>query len=343
MHVNLAVRGPDLATGTTAQGGSVRVRDNIGGFLLGSGLVLAEPARLVPSAWIGHIPFAFWIVDALRPRGVVELGTHNGCSYGAFLQAVSVLGLPASCYAVDTWKGDAHAGYYGEEVYQDLLAYHDSHYGGFSRLLRMTFDEALTYFSDGSIDLLHVDGLHTYEAVSHDLETWLPKVSKHGLILMHDINVRERGFGAWRAWEEVSAKYPSFAFLHSYGLGVAWVGTDDMPDAIAWLTGLSHDGDAATLDTVRNYFHRLGSGLNLRERLSSAEARISELQLDLGQKMRRQAYLSVLTERLRAEIETHRAEIEMHRAEIEEFKSSTSWRVTAPMRQIMRAVRRIRT
>ena len=248
---------------------AARARDNMGGFLLGSGLVLAEPQRLVPSAWTGHIPFAFWVIDALRPRNVVELGTYSGCSYIAFLQAISALGLSTSCHAVDTWRGDAHAGYYGPEVYEELAAYHDPRYGGFSRLLRMSFDEALTHFADGSIDLLHIDGFHTYEAVSHDLRSWVPKLSARGLILMHDINVRERDFGVWRVWEEVSGRYPSFAFLHDHGLGVAWVGTDPMPEPIAWLTGAAREADATNLDVVRSYFYRLGS--HLVDRLSLQE------------------------------------------------------------------------
>ncbi|MBK1836045.1 class I SAM-dependent methyltransferase [Azospirillum sp. YIM B02556] len=224
-------------------------------------IVLSEPNRLVfPPPWIGHIPFAFWIIDALRPASLVELGTHSGNSYCAFLQAIAACGLSTSCYAVDTWEGDPHAGLYGDEVYDDLRAHHDASYAGFSRLLRMTFDQALEYFPDGGIDLLHIDGLHTYEAVGQDFRSWLPKMSGRGLVLFHDINVRERGFGVWQVWEEVSAAYPSFAFLHSNGLGVAYVGKPEaMPPALRWLFEVTGNRDRQAL--VRRHFDRLGQGL----------------------------------------------------------------------------------
>ena len=100
-------------------------------------------ARLVePDAWAAHVPFAFWIVAALKPRLLVELGTHSGNSYLAFCQAVQNLGLATACFAVDTWSGDAHAGLYGEDIYDELVRYHDPRYGAFSRLVRSTFEEA---------------------------------------------------------------------------------------------------------------------------------------------------------------------------------------------------------
>ncbi len=121
--------------------------------------VFLEPERMVhPPSWLEHIPFAFWVIDVLRPRVFVELGTHSGNSYGAFAQAVQHLGLDSAGYAVDTWKGDAQAGFYDESVFVDWKDYHDRRYSAFSTLIRSTFDDAAAHFSDGSVDLLHIDG-----------------------------------------------------------------------------------------------------------------------------------------------------------------------------------------
>ena len=65
------------------------------------------PARLTEvDSWHTHIPFAFFAVEQLRPNVLVELGTWKGDSYCAFAQAVSTLGLPTRCFAVDTWADD---------------------------------------------------------------------------------------------------------------------------------------------------------------------------------------------------------------------------------------------
>jgi glycosyltransferase involved in cell wall biosynthesis/predicted nucleic acid-binding Zn-ribbon protein len=178
------------------------------------------------SAWWGHVPFAHWLISSLQPGIVVELGTHNGVSFAAFCEAMHRNRLSGRCYAVDTWQGDEQAGWYGEEVFQNLAAFIEPRYAAFAELLRMRFDEALPYFTDSSVDLLHIDGLHTYQAVTHDFESWLPKLSVRGVVLFHDINVRERDFGVWKLWDELRERYPTFEFLHAHGLGIAAVGSE---------------------------------------------------------------------------------------------------------------------
>ncbi len=193
-----------------------------------------RPARLgVQSAWYGHVPFAHWLMAAARPACFVELGSHAGVSYAAFCDAALRERVDARCFAVDTWRGDEHAGFYDDSVFRDLNAFHERHYAGFSRLMRCTFDDALAYFADGSIDLLHIDGRHHYGDVCHDFESWAPKLSRRAVVLFHDTNVRERDFGVWRLWGELCARFEHFEFLHSHGLGVLVHGQEVPPTVLA--------------------------------------------------------------------------------------------------------------
>lgn len=124
-------------------------------------IIFEKTERLVaPSAWESHIPSVSWLTDVHRPKIVVELGVHSGNSYCAFVQAAKKLELAPQCYGVDTWRGDQHAGYYGESVFDEFSRYHDEGYSHLSRLIRRTFDEVIAYFADGTINLPHMDGLH---------------------------------------------------------------------------------------------------------------------------------------------------------------------------------------
>jgi len=207
------------------------------------------PERLVPfEHWVGHIPFAFWLVKVMRPRRLVELGTHRGNSYCAMCQSLVAFGIEGRAHAVDTWQGDVHMEF-ESGLLEELKAHHDPRYAAFSELLQMSFEEARGAFADASIDLLHIDGTPTYEAVRHDFETWLPKMSDRGIILFHDTVVREGGFGVWRLWDELTGRYPSFSFHHSFGLGVLGVGAQ-FPTALQALFARSREPEAATIRTL---------------------------------------------------------------------------------------------
>jgi hypothetical protein len=178
------------------------------------------PLRCGLGAWTEHIFFAYDLVAALRPRVLVELGTDRGESYFAFCQAAAEQKTGTRCFAVDHWRGDAHAGSYDDTTFLDVDAHNRAHYASFSTLLRSSFDDALERFAPERIDLLHIDGHHTEEAVRNDLESWLPKLRPGGILLMHDIAMRGRDFGVWKAWAEMTARGRSFAFAQPPGLGI---------------------------------------------------------------------------------------------------------------------------
>ncbi|MFX1695365.1 rhamnan synthesis F family protein [Paraburkholderia sp. A1RO-1] len=228
------------------------------------------PDYICQSAWIEHAPFAFWLMDALRPTRFVELGTHNGYSYFAFCQAIERLSATTLAYAIDTWKGDEHAGFYGESVYNAVLA-HNLRYSAFSSLVRGTFAEALPYFKDKSIDLLHIDGRHFYDDVKEDFQSWLPKLTDDAIVLFHDVSVRERGFGVRQLFDELSSRFTTFEFNHCNGLGVIALGK--VPVGLEPLFAV----DAQQTAAIRSMYATLGQGLTMRRRIEAKAGAIGHM------------------------------------------------------------------
>ena len=304
------------------------------------------PERLVQfEHWVGHIPFAFWLVKTLRPRRIVELGTHRGNSYCAFCQAVATLQLRAQAFAVDTWNGDIHM---DPElgVLEDLRAYHDPRFNDFSTLLQTTFDEARNRFEDRSIDLLHIDGVHTYEAAKHDFETWEGALSSRSVVLFHDTCVRRDKYEVWRLWNELSAKHPSFEFWHSFGLGVLGVG-EDLPVILRNLFAMSQDDHLAP--KVRTLFASTGNAYVIKLAVSRLE---QDLRTERGNAARREAALKALigverdaadrnaqvVEGLIAENRRASEELVSLQSQLHAFTTGTVWRTTWPIRRVASAI-----
>lgn len=231
-------------------------------------VIFLKPRIVPPYPWVGHIPFAYLLIDLLRPRVFVELGTDSGNSYLAVCQAVKQLNTNTKCFAVDSWVGDEHARHYGDEVYQSLRSYHDPRYAEFSTLIRKWFKDAVHDFEDKSIDLLHIDGLHTYEAVKEDFETWLPKLSDRAVVIFHDSAVEGRDFGVRQYVDELSDKYRIFDFVHSNGLTVLLAG-DQIPQKFEEFFNYASSNQS----DVRVFFKSIAEGFfNLDSNTPAGEA-----------------------------------------------------------------------
>lgn len=218
-------------------------------FLEPSGTIIET---LTQTSWGGHIPFIFCLMSYMRPRTYVELGTYHGASFFAVCQAIRDFKIDCSPTAVDLWLGDEHAGKYGGDVYKSFKRMLEDRYPGVGRILREDFTEAAANFGNHSLDLIHIDGLHTYEAVKNDYEIWLPKVSENGVILLHDTNVRERGFGVWKFWDEIKDNYTSFNFTHTHGLGMIALGSAASNPVVSLLQTIN-DSEASKM-SFDNFF-----------------------------------------------------------------------------------------
>lgn len=88
-----------------------------------------------------------------------------------------------------------------EEVYRGVLQ-RVAPFGDRARIYRGTSAEAASKLP-GDMDYVFIDGIHTYEAVKHDIGVWLPKVKPGGWIGGHDYDNLPRFPGVARAVDEM--------------------------------------------------------------------------------------------------------------------------------------------
>jgi hypothetical protein len=225
-----------------------------------------NPIKMAFSTWVDHIPFGYDLVTAMRPKKLVELGTHNGMSFFVFCQAMTEHNIDGSCYAVDTWEGDDHTGDYGEDVYNAVSSHCREHFRGCHYLLRMRFDEALEKFDNDSLDIVHIDGLHTYDAVKEDFETWYEKLRPGGIALFHDVEARIKDFGAWKYWQELESQHKTFKFNHGFGLGVLRKPGGEGEDPT--LLKLMFESDEVTRQKLRQFYVHIGLHNEMRRKMT---------------------------------------------------------------------------
>jgi methyltransferase family protein len=234
-----------------------------------SGIELGYPAYIArPSHWLAHAPFSFWLMEAHKPRSVVELGLDTGNSYFAFLQAAQTLGLETTFCGVSFEEGPAGK-------LDPLRAFNDRNYGSNSRLVIARPDDAPGGLVDGRVDILHINAIRPDETLRH-FERWLPAMSDRGIVLLHGIQHDDR----LRAlWSGLSSRFRSFAFEHEHGLGVAYVGS--APHA-SHLDPLFGPNATDSIAFIRAYFSRLGISVLERLALRQAEADVGRLEARLA-------------------------------------------------------------
>ena len=282
---------------------------------------LAFPAYLGPrierylgDSWCMHLPFAYDLMRELEPRVFVELGVKEGESYFSFCQSAAENKINVRCYGIDSWQGDIQTGALNPEIQREVTEY-NWRYSSFSELKMMLFAEALAEFPDASIDLLHIDGTHTYAEVKGDFESWLPKLTPRGIILFHDVIPRDGGFGVWKLWEEIAREGNSFLFEFGYGLGV-WkkqpLAPDDPPFIRRLLRATNADrqdlnayyANAAVALALWHNLQKQSDGVNEAARLrSEAEERSNQVAHFQRETEEKAKHLALLQDELKEKLE----------------------------------------
>lgn len=165
-----------------------------------------------------------------NPERILEIGTAKGATLLAWCRIAS-----QQVISVDL-PGGIHGGGYPQikqKLFQEFLfdrpdvsltcIQDDSH-------CEKTCKKVEAILNGSKLDILFIDGDHTYEGVKKDFELWSPLVKKEGYVVFHDIlpHTHLVDCEVDKLWSELKAERPFFEFIENPNQGWAGIGVVKM-------------------------------------------------------------------------------------------------------------------
>lgn len=180
-----------------------------------------EPISIAPAQLPTEFAAFLTFVAFEKPRRILEVGTGaGGTLYG--LAWASAPGADLLSLDLRLYPRERHLLYRTFVEDRHIEAWEaDSH-------LDETRDRVAAYFGGRPLDLVFVDGKHSYDSVSRDYRLYVPLLREGGIVAFHDIvdGPYENVGDVPRFWREMRAKLGDpVEFVESwqqegYGIGV---------------------------------------------------------------------------------------------------------------------------
>lgn len=111
------------------------------------------------------------IKENLTSQSIVcELGSHVGASGSLFAFYCKHV------YCIDIWENPIAEFYFNQQI-KDFI--------NVTKIKERSVNASFI-FQNGFFDLVYVDAAHDYKSVKEDIEHWIPKIKKGGILAGHD-------------------------------------------------------------------------------------------------------------------------------------------------------------
>lgn len=115
---------------------------------------------------------------------IVNVGTYKGKSLSLMLDYVEKSEKNIKVYTIDDWS-DILYGDNEQDIKSIFLENLSTDVDKFE-LIELDTCDGSTMFDDNSIDFIFLDTKHSFDHVSKEINCWIPKIKKGGIISGHD-------------------------------------------------------------------------------------------------------------------------------------------------------------
>ena len=176
--------------------------------------------------WMGLNEMLLYIWEEYKKPSGEEL--WKGLEIGAYMGESTQIFLSSGLFrggftVIDSWTLGQHGEQTDDRFWVDIknqfehnvrIFEDESWWSGENlKVIRGWSQNSHVEIKDDSLDFIYIDGDHSYEAVKRDLELYLPKLKKGGLMCGHDYD-KDAWLGCCEAIDEVIGK-PEKVFMDS--------------------------------------------------------------------------------------------------------------------------------
>jgi glycosyl transferase family 2/methyltransferase family protein len=308
------------------------------------------PRAITSTDRIHHLGVINAMVGLGRPRSVVVLGVSGGDAFCALCDACQAHELTADVVGI-VWRENQTA----NATTDGTLAARISRDYSFARLIRHNAQSARQQLSDGTIDFLYIDGGHRPRA-DQSLKDWATALSDCCIVVYDRRERPDDGHVEVPPWADWALPHPSQMVEVSDGLQILFVGTQSPPvrqfvaiwqrsiyfrellrmSALLMASTFGARLAALNVEEATAPLHRTIA--DLTDQLTAAERDRAERERD--REKERQIHA---VERGQQATERNRLDEEVRRLAdvVKAMQTSTSWRITAPLRRVAITGRRL--
>ncbi len=175
--------------------------------------------RVIVGEPMDHVSFVYDLIEATRPRLVVDVGVGTGLSFAVACQSMRDHDVDGLVYGIDSWEDDEQKSEVDSTRWASLNTVLHRHFRGVGYLMKMTCTEALPHFAEGSIDVVRLNPARAAVPLGSLIDSWTPRLARGGVLLCHGVSDRERP-DVGEDWKRCIGARTGFVFTHGTGLGV---------------------------------------------------------------------------------------------------------------------------
>lgn len=214
-----------------------------------------------------HLPFLFWLVEALRPQRLVQIGLEDPAGYLSLCQAVDKAGIETICLGLEPDPGKP-------ALNESTTSQHTMLYGDFSFVFSEDPGRAIRHLRGSTLDLLVIDTRLDAEMVALLRAHWLPLMSERGVMVIHDPETRLASAEARQFLDEMVRACPAISFPQTKpGLEAILLGREP-PERLSRLAALQ-PGMPEYLP-ARQIFSQIGLGIESEQLAKTRQIALTE-------------------------------------------------------------------